>query len=109
MKLTTITTVIAIACVLSACSPSPRLPLGEEVIVQFDRASLGSGAPLPVPPTTEGINGASTSIRGKLLTADSQWIVVEKTKPAQTGQSIETFWIPREKVLLIQRDIYRAN
>ena len=68
--------------------------VGETVRVQFRRDALGSGAPLPVPPTTSEINGASTVLIGKLIHAESHAIVVE----ADGRQN----WIPREVILLVQ-------
>lgn len=83
--------------------------MGQEVIIQFDRSALGSAANLPVSPTTESINGANTAIRGKLLHADSEWIHIEQIQPHQGGELTKTFWIPRNKVLLIESSIYRAK
>jgi len=90
------------AALFTACGRADRLPIGQEVTVQFDRSALGSAAALPVSPTTVSINGATTSLRGKLLRADSQWIQIEETPPEQGGQAKKIFWISRSKILLIE-------
>jgi hypothetical protein len=51
--------------------------VGETVRVQFRRDALGAAAPLPFSPTTGEINGASTSLVGKLTKAEASAIVVE--------------------------------
>jgi hypothetical protein len=95
--------------VLAGCDSSPSLPIGKDVVVQFDRSSLGAAASLPVPPTTEGINGAGTAIRGKLLGATKSWIQLGVTTSRVQGASVQTFWIPREKILLIQTDSFQGQ
>lgn len=101
-----------IACVVSlmaGCGGSQELPVGKDVIVQFDRAALGTGAALPVSPTTSSINGAETAIYGKLLHVSSDWIQLEVRRPASSGTLISTYWIPRDKVLLIQAQVIMAQ
>jgi hypothetical protein len=68
-------------------------PLGDHCTVQFKRDLLGTHASLPVSPTADAINGASVSIRGKLVAVDQEWIVLE------AGD--ETIWVPRQNVLLL--------
>lgn len=101
--------VAAASCLLSGCTPSVDLPLGEEVIVQFDRSSLGAGAMMPVSPDTEIINGAKTAIRGRLVGVDSEWIVLERSMATQVGTTVEKFWISRAAVLLIERETVHGN
>ena len=70
-------------------------PIGKVCTVQFRRGdALGSGANLPLSPFTNGINGAETSVVGKLRNATDQWIVVERD-----GSNV---WIPKSAILLIQ-------
>ena len=68
--------------------------VGETVRVQFRRDALGAAAPLPVSPTTGEINGASTTLVGKLTKAEPGAIVVEADGRLN--------WIPREVILLVQ-------
>ena len=69
--------------------------IGEQCVVQFDRASLGTTSDLPVPPTTDSYNGARTSIHGTLKKYDAEWIVLK------TGKTYT--YIPLRHVLLIQQ------
>jgi len=100
------TTFIVICCstaaLFTACGRADRLPIGQEVTVQFDRSALGSARELPVSPTTVSINDSTTMLRGKLLRADSEWIQMETPASEQGGREIKTFWIPRSKILLIE-------
>ena len=93
------------AVLLSACGSS-SLPIGQEVVVQFDRNSLGAGASLPVSPTAESINGAETAIRGKLLNVNESWVVLQVKDNQSDATRFKTFWIPKEKVLLIRNDYF---
>jgi len=68
--------------------------VGETVRVQFRRDALGAAAPLPVSPTTGEINGASTTLVGKLTKAEPSAILVEADGRLN--------WIPREVILLVQ-------
>jgi hypothetical protein len=69
--------------ILAGCSqavrPDPSLGdhIGQSCTVQFRRDALGAGADIPVPPTTDAINGASVNITGTLRKAGSDWVVVE--------------------------------
>jgi len=94
---------------LGGCKSSPNLPIGKDVIVQFDRRALGAGAPLPVSPTTMGINGAETAIRGKLIAVSHSWIEIRVSTVQTGGTSIKSYWIPKEKILLIQTDTFQAQ
>lgn len=109
MRATTFIVICSTAALFTACGRADRLPIGQEVTIQFDRSALGSAAALPVSPTTDSINGATTSLRGKLLYANSEWIQIEETPPEQVGQAIKTFWIPRSKILLIEGKRIRAE
>lgn len=66
--------------------------IGKNGKVQFKRDMLGASADLPIPPMTDGINGASVSISGKFVHISDQWVVLE-------SQQVQT-WVPRENVLL---------
>lgn len=76
-----------------AASEASSPPLGRSCTVQFRRDALGAAAALPVPPTTDSINGSETSISGTLRMATEEWVVVH------TGKEI---WIPKSVVLLIK-------
>ncbi len=94
--------VLAIAAVmtLSGCGWDDddvvQPPCGKKVnaTVQFRRDLLGASADLPIPPTTDGINGASVSVAGTLMLVNEQWVVLE--------QGDKELWIPRDNVLLIK-------
>lgn len=49
---------------------------------------------MPVPPMTDNINGADTSISGTLKSSTGEWIVLDRN-----GSEI---WIPKAAVLLIR-------
>jgi hypothetical protein len=68
--------------------------LGDNVIVQFRRDALGAAAALPISPKTGEINGASTTIGGKLLQVHASSLVIEE------GQRPK--WIPREVILFVE-------
>jgi hypothetical protein len=55
---------------------------------------LGAAATLPVPPLSNNVNGADTSISGTLKSASSQWFVLDVK-----GKDV---WVPKPVVLLIQ-------
>ena len=94
------------ALLLTACNNAdvatgaPTPPLGKICTVQFRRDALGAAASLPVPPMSEGINGAATSIPGKLKSAIGDWIVVDPGG-ADPGRPTE-IWVPKTAVLLIR-------
>jgi hypothetical protein len=70
-------------------------PLGKVCTIQFRRGdALGGAGNLPVPPTTDSINGSATSISGKLRSVSDEWIVVEAA-----NQSM--IWVPKTAVLLV--------
>ncbi len=87
------------ALLLAGCSRSETaLPIGQEVVIRLDRGVLGAAGSLPVAaPMTEEINGAITAIRGTLLAAKDGWMVLKLNNSPGF-----TYWIPRDKVLLIQ-------
>jgi len=73
-------------------------PLGKQCTIQFRRDVLGVARDLPVPPTTNSINGAETSVRGTLLRSDEEWLVLQ----IGSGGATRETWIPKQLVLLIQ-------
>lgn len=85
---------LAIGPVLSGCSGSDQPSTGKSVTVQFRRDALGSAHTLPISPTTDSINGAMVSLRGKLLKVNEEWVVLEYQK--------QKHWISRDAVLLIR-------
>ncbi len=95
--------ILIAAGLLTGCGPSDRREksallkklVGKQCTIQFDRASLGTAADLPVPPTTVSCNGAPTSIHGILKKYDAEWIVLK------TGETYT--YIPLRHVLLIQQ------
>jgi len=65
--------------------------------VQFRRDALGAGASLPIPPTTDNINGAQVSIGGRFSRMDDSWIVLTAFQNDK-----EEIWIPHSVILLIK-------
>lgn len=51
---------------------------GKQCTVQFRRDALGAASPCPVPPLTNSLNGAETSVSGTLTRADDDWIVIDR-------------------------------
>jgi len=70
-------------------------PIGKDCVIQFRRGdALGGASNLPVSPITGSINGAQTSMAGKLRNVTEEWIVIES--------NASTYWIPKASILLIQ-------
>lgn len=87
---------LIVTAFLAGCEKSP--PIGKEVSLQLRRGdALGSGANLPVPPRTGGINGAETGISGKLVQITDEWVVVDTN-----GMNAARIWIPKINILLIE-------
>ena len=95
---------IAGSLLLSGCGqilpPPPShaadlLPLmGQICTVQIKRSTLGAAASLPIPPTTDNINGAQVSVSGKVKQIGEDWIVLQGAG--------EDLWIARTEIMLIQ-------
>lgn len=68
--------------------------MGQNCTVQIKRSSLGAAASLPIPPTTDSINGARVSVAGKVKQVGEDWLVLE----AAGGD----LWIARTEIMLIQ-------
>jgi hypothetical protein len=69
-------------------------PIGKNCTVQFKRDLLGTARDLPVSPMTGSINGAETSVSGKLKFVTSEWVVIT--------QNERDIWIQKSTVLLMQ-------
>ena len=68
--------------------------VGKTCIVQFKRNALGGAADLPVPPTTDTINGAKVSMAGKLQAVRNDGILMRIND--------KVTWVPMDSVLLVQ-------
>lgn len=92
--------------IISACSPKEtqsREPQSMSVFlkpfvglyakVQFRRDLLGAHAELPIAPTTSSINGAETSISGRIKGVNDEGVLLD------SGQRI--YWVPKESILLL--------
>jgi hypothetical protein len=77
-----------------AASGPPDPPHSKPCTIQFRRDALGAAAANPVPPLSDTINGADTSISGTLKHSSAEWAVLERN-----GQEV---WIPKSVILLIQ-------
>jgi len=53
----------------------------------------GSGATLPIDPTTDGVAGSVVTLNAKFKHMDRNWIMVQD----ESGE--HNFWIPRDMVL----------
>ena len=88
---------LLLAVLVCSCSHSHDRYLsgqiGKTCTVQFKRNALGGGAALPVPPMTDGINGAEVSLSGTLQSVEDRAIVV------LSGN--KTCWIPKDSILLV--------
>jgi len=81
---------------LAGCSQSP--PADKQVFIQLRRGdALGSGAALPVPPRTFGVNGTEVGISGRLVKITDEWIAVDTADTPSVR-----LWIPKFNVLLIE-------
>ena len=92
-KCVIIISLLALLIVFTGCDRSSQPPTGKKVFVQFRRDYLGGAHALPISPVTTSINGATVCIKGKLLTVNEEWVVVENRK--------QEHWIPKNVVLLI--------
>jgi hypothetical protein len=74
------------AILLAGCATRP-------CVVQFRGDALGLAGTAPMPPMTDSINGAATSISGTLKCHSGNWVVIE-----HNGTEV---WIPKTAILLI--------
>ena len=63
------------------------MPVGKEVTVSFDK-----------------LFGAGTSIKGKLRSVQSDWIIIERAGSESSGRNDRFYWIARDKVLAIEKE-----
>ena len=71
--------------------------IGKNVRIQFRRDALGAAASLPIPATTDDINGASTAVVGPLVKVNAKSIVIGDHQRQSSPK-----WIPREVILFVQ-------
>jgi hypothetical protein len=100
--------VVLVVSLSAGCeSPDPeqqaisalRAKIGYRCTVQFRRDALGAAAAVPVPPTTDNINGADVTLSGKLKDVKGDWLVLEY----QRGVSKPTeYWIARNSILSLE-------
>jgi hypothetical protein len=92
---------LVLVFVLLATINGAGLPVGQVCIVQLRRDALGAGGDNVVPPTTNGMNGASTRVLGRLEQVTRDWVVV-KVDDAGDPANGARVWIPRHNVLMIE-------
>jgi hypothetical protein len=85
---------ISITMLLAGCDSGPTPPAGKSCTIQFRRDALGAAATVPVPPMTDNINGADTSISGLLKSTAGDWVVLD-----HGGSEV---WVPKAAILLIK-------
>ena len=93
------------ALCFASCTKSvaPAVPqfltrhLGERCEVQFRRDALGAGATVPIPPTTDEMNGAAVAQFGKLIAIEGEGLVIEDALHPD-----QTYWIPYQVVLSVK-------
>lgn len=85
---------VSITVLLTGCDRGSTPPAGRSCTIQFRRDALGAAAANPVPPMTENMNGAATSISGTLKSTAGDWVVLD--------QGRAEVWVPKAVILLIQ-------
>ena len=75
--------------------------IGQNIRIQFHRDALGAASNLPISPDTDEINGASTSITGRLVSVSDPEIVILRSRG---NQEARPHWIPRDAILFIAVD-----
>jgi hypothetical protein len=85
---------VSITMLLTGCDSKPTPPAGKSCTIQFRRDALGTASSNPVPPMTDNMNGANTSISGTLKSTAGDWVVLD-----QGGREV---WVPKTAVLLIK-------
>ena len=85
---------LSFTALFAGCDRGPTPPLGKPCTIQFRRDALGAGASVPVPPMTDNINGAHTSISGTLKSTAGDWVVLDRS-----GGEV---WVPKAAILLIK-------
>jgi hypothetical protein len=85
---------LSLAALLAGCDAGPTPPVGKQCTIQFRRDALGTAASLPVPPLSDNINGADTSISGTLKSTGGEWVVID-------CHGLEV-WVPKTTILLIK-------
>lgn len=73
--------------------------IGQNIQIQFRRDALGAASNLPISPDTGEINGASTSIIGRLVSVSDSEIVMMRSRGKREARP---HWIPREAILFIE-------
>ena len=97
MKTVTLAIIVVLVLGISSCGRAPgqlASYVGQNCEVQFRRDALGGAAALPVPPTTDNINGAQVSLSGRLDAATSNSILIVAAQ--------KRYWIPLDSVLLVE-------
>jgi len=75
---------------------------GKIYTVQFRRDALGAASNLPIGPNTDVINGAVVSIRGELIAADHDAILLDQVNVNLIRGDVpamKRFWIPKNSIL----------
>ncbi len=78
-------------------SPFLKQHVGQPCVVEFRRDALGSGAPLPVSPKTDSMNGADVVQVGKLVAVEGRGLILE-----ETGTPPVSYWIPYPVILSVR-------
>lgn len=93
--------VVALVCWLRPERPLLSEWIGQVIEIQFRRNALGAASDLPISPDTGQINGAATSIVGRLQSVSDSEIVIMRSRG---NQAAHPYWIPREVILFVRVD-----
>jgi hypothetical protein len=91
----------------SAIAPKP----GTLCTVQFRRDSLGAASNLPIPPTTNIVNGSAVSIQGELIFVSPEAILLDQVNAHYIVNGVpnmKRFWIPKSSILAIEYEPERT-
>lgn len=90
---------------------SSTFPVGENVVIEIDRSTLGASpyASLPVDGTQGSAQGKVTSFSGKLIAVDHHWIQLRVETFQNERTLVQDYWIPTEKILYIRKSGFQKT
>jgi len=79
----------------------PPVRVGDKVIVEFRRETLGATYQVPAPLHAMKIENADYALRGEVVEVRPGWILLKQAAD-ESGKSLES-WIPMSVVLMIDK------